>query len=204
VTENSFVFILISMETKICKIKNCGRKTVGQGLCNTHYMRKRKHGSTDKPKCRGEKLLERGMSYCAKCKKEKPICEFSKDKYRRINGVSVYCKKCASKINKLDYKLHEERFRNNDLKKKFGISLSKYNDLLNLQNGVCAICGKLNEYNRRLSVDHNHKTNEVRGILCDLCNRGLGVFKDDPMILSKAIKYLESPPVNKMSRLDKI
>lgn len=42
-----------------------------------------------------------------------------------------------------------------------------------------------------LSVDHDHETGEVRGLLCNLCNTGLGKFKEDPSLLTKAASYLK-------------
>ena len=62
-----------------------------------------------------------------------------------------------------------------------------YDALLALQGGVCAICSK----NRPLGVDHCHLFNEVRGLLCDKCNLGLGMFDDDPDRLRAAADYLE-------------
>ena len=73
---------------------------------------------------------------------------------------------------------------------KFGITLADYDKMLNNQNGVCAICGKVNLTRRRLAVDHNHKTGKVRGLLCGKCNKAIGLFEDNPEILGKAIKYL--------------
>lgn len=59
------------------------------------------------------------------------------------------------------------------------------------QNGLCAICGKPEPVvGRRLSNDHDHDTGENRGLLCSLCNPGLGLFKDDPNLLLNAIAYL--------------
>lgn len=68
-------------------------------------------------------------------------------------------------------------------------SLSKYDELLNIQNGVCAICG-LNEKGKSLAVDHCHANGDVRGLLCQRCNRGIGLFKDNKNLLSNAFNYL--------------
>ena len=61
------------------------------------------------------------------------------------------------------------------------------------QNGVCKIC-KLppNHNSNHLCVDHDHETGEVRALLCDLCNRGLGYFKDDPRLLKLGAEYLRA------------
>lgn len=58
-----------------------------------------------------------------------------------------------------------------------GISMTieKYNELFQKQNGCCALCGKhQSEFNRRLSVDHNHTTGQIRGLLCWKCNTSIG------------------------------
>lgn len=60
--------------------------------------------------------------------------------------------------------------------------------MLNDQDGLCAICGKEND--GKLVVDHSHSEMFVRGLLCQNCNVGLGKFMDSPIILAKAIEYL--------------
>jgi hypothetical protein len=55
---------------------------------------------------------------------------------------------------------------------------------------VCAICGGVNPNNKALGVDHDHELGSVRGLLCDLCNRGLGMFRDNPDLLEKARAYI--------------
>lgn len=85
--------------------------------------------------------------------------------------------------------------------KKYGLSIEQYNSILALQNNKCAICGTKEHGGRgwkegkgRFCVDHDHKflnENNVRGLLCMSCNRGLGYFRDDIIILKNAIKYLE-------------
>lgn len=79
-----------------------------------------------------------------------------------------------------------------DLRKLFGISLAEYEKLLSEQDGKCAICRQPDK-TFSLAVDHCHGTNRIRGLLCHLCNRALGMFKDSPELLRKAIEYLENP-----------
>lgn len=84
------------------------------------------------------------------------------------------------------------RHKSHVLKKMYGISLEEYEALLDSQDGVCAICqeppsGK----NRFLSVDHDHDTGRIRGLLCTRCNVGLGALHDSAEILRTALMYLE-------------
>ena len=77
-----------------------------------------------------------------------------------------------------------------DLKKHYGISIAVYEDMLKAQDGVCAICKGSNANKRRLSVDHNHSTGEIRGLLCLHCNTLLAYAKESAVILGTAIEYL--------------
>src|SRR5574343_976377 len=79
--------------------------------------------------------------------------------------------------------------RANWLKREYDLSLEDYEAMVQSQNGKCAICDSP-PGNRRLSVDHDHKTGAIRGLLCDVCNVGLGAFQDDSQRLAGAIKYL--------------
>lgn len=85
-----------------------------------------------------------------------------------------------------------DKRKDTNLKKNYGITLDQFNSLLKRQNGVCAICGMKSEKKLIFPVvDHCHKTNVVRGILCALCNKAIGLFKDDVSRMRKAIEYLE-------------
>jgi hypothetical protein len=76
--------------------------------------------------------------------------------------------------------------------RQYGLSRDDYDALLARQGGVCAICRKKPERpKRRLCIDHCHFTNEVRSLLCNKCNVGLGMFDDDPDRLRAAADYLE-------------
>ena len=82
--------------------------------------------------------------------------------------------------------------RRTQLKKKYGLSLEDYDKLLLLQGGHCALCNKTPDGERYgvLAVDHCHKTNRIRGLLCDIHNRALGAFGDNEEGLLKAITYI--------------
>ncbi len=73
--------------------------------------------------------------------------------------------------------------------KGYGISIEIYNETLARQGGGCAICSSKT---RRFHVDHDHSTDKVRGILCDACNKALGVFGDSLAGVMRVVKYLRA------------
>lgn len=78
------------------------------------------------------------------------------------------------------------------LKRKFGLTLEEWNEMFNAQGGCCAICGKhQSRQQRRMAVDHNHETGQIRALLCQNCNHGLGHFYENVASLSNAISYLQ-------------
>jgi hypothetical protein len=81
------------------------------------------------------------------------------------------------------------------LKQLYGMTEADYQKLLTSQGGVCGICrhspAEIGE--SRLVVDHDHATGRVRGLLCRMCNLGLGRFRDSPTLLRSAVKYLTRP-----------
>src|ERR1017187_5595599 len=73
--------------------------------------------------------------------------------------------------------------------KRYGLTKSTYSDMVQVQNGVCALCKNAQIPEGRfknLVVDHSHTTGLLRGLLCRQCNRGLGCFKDSIHILRSA------------------
>lgn len=73
---------------------------------------------------------------------------------------------------------------------RYGMSREQYTKLNESQNGKCAICGTEPVDGEFLHVDHDHETNKIRGLVCNLCNRGIGMLRDDPAILEAAARYL--------------
>ena len=95
-------------------------------------------------------------------------------------------------MNKAYRDKHYADLKRKERLRKYGITDADYNAILESQGGRCAICrtDKSNG-NGRFCVDHDHGSGAVRGLLCNMCNWGLGHFKDSPENLSAAISYLE-------------
>ena len=89
--------------------------------------------------------------------------------------------------------------RRTHLKTTYGLTLEDYEEMLSKQDGKCAICqvsqdisiDRRGRVKSTLYIDHCHKTGKVRGLLCSLCNNGLGNFRDSDELLNKAVEYLK-------------
>lgn len=151
---------------------------------------------------------------CTKCGKSRILSKFNKHKKTKDN-LKCECKDCQRIYSQLYYINNKDKIKEQQrawakknfkkvqkgkkitkLRMLYKISLNYYNKLLKNQNYVCAICGKKERrkiHNKitNLSVDHNHQTKKVRGLLCNRCNNGLIRFYDNVILLKKAIKYLK-------------
>lgn len=87
----------------------------------------------------------------------------------------------------------KQQLSDRSLLKRYGITKADYDRMSAEQNYRCAICGQ--ETAEALHVDHNHQTKQVRGLLCENCNFGVGLFAENPEAMAKAIVYLNLPPV---------
>lgn len=138
---------------------------------------------------------------CNRCGETKaPDLFFRLYRRSRIRLQNI-CKTCQVKKhkeycerNKEDRRLYKRR---SDLKKKYGLTIEAYNEMLVAQEFSCAICREPEKYSTSnspdpvLAVDHDHITNKVRGLLCSQCNQAVGKFKDDIEIMESAIEYLK-------------
>lgn len=93
-------------------------------------------------------------------------------KKRNPEKVKLYNKHWEERNKELLPRIH----KNHNLKYQFGITIEDYDNIVKKQNGKCKICGKL-PGQRALAVDHNHQTNQIRGLLCIRCNLTLGWFE---------------------------
>ena len=90
-------------------------------------------------------------------------------------------------------------FRTARLKSRYGITMDDYANMLADQDGVCAICGYAPSSDKKaLMVDHDHKTGNIRGLLCIHCNTGIAYLKDDIGVLGKAADYLQTAKSHSM------
>lgn len=110
---------------------------------------------------------------CRKCLRLLPITEF-RFTNKELNRRHPICKSCRN--------IHRQVTRK---------GYSEFDALLSEQGGCCAICGiHFLDAKNKFRVDHNHETLQIRGLLCQHCNSGLGFFKDSPTRLAMAIEYL--------------
>jgi hypothetical protein len=178
---------------KTCLYQECDRTKIhGHGYCVTHYRQKyvkkqelkkiKTHIHLSGQKCKLD-FCDREATARGFCNThwtqvfkynmeprpigEKKICEtpWCENEYRTGAGRRL-CKICSNRISK--YQISIDEF----------ISLPNH----------CQICGSI----KRLCIDHDHKTNMVRGILCSTCNTGIGMFKDNLNLVFIASKYLEN------------
>ena len=137
------------------------------------------------------------MKECTKCGESKELTEFA---FRKERGTyRTQCNSCRFKMKKasiLKRRSKEEeaaRTREYQLITKYGITGAEYEEMLEAQENCCDICGIHQDHvrHKRLYVDHNHDTGAVRALLCNMCNVGLGHFKDSIQFLENATNYLK-------------
>lgn len=154
---------------------------------------------------------------CTRCGEEKPqTYEFFRlhketrkngESYRTIKRICRACENLAArkwskenpekvrKIKKRNYT--PEKGRKNRLMHKWKMTLHDYNLIMQTQNYGCGICGRKENLihssgvKQDFAVDHDHDTGKIRGLLCDLCNKGIGMFKDRSDFLLFAHDYLK-------------
>lgn len=125
------------------------------------------------------------MKTCTKCKIEHEDVNF----YYRSKSKSLrhsWCIPCMKELK--SWKQYQRKY---SLKKRYDLTIEDYNRMLISQEYKCKICGTTDTGSRtNFAVDHDHTTGDVRGLLCDRCNHGLGNFKDNVEFLKQAIEYL--------------
>jgi len=120
----------------------------------------------------GKLYLHSSCKNCNKINWDKWV-DNNKEHYQKI-------KKRGQDILHHEHKKYERR----------GITKEQYECVFEAQGGLCAICNQASKDGFSLAMDHNHKTNEFRGLLCKECNRALGLFGDNIDTLTNAVRYL--------------
>lgn len=130
-----------------------------------------------------EGLVGKKCGFCGETKEASEFQIKGRDKAKR--ELSNRCKVCTH--------IYQRGLR---LRQIFNMSGSDYEDILRHQSGACAVC-KRPPTNIRLSIDHDHKSGLIRGLLCHNCNRTAGAFKDNISLFEAIIDYLKNPPATK-------
>lgn len=224
------------MEKK-CSVVGCDKRARSKGLCQTHYMRLQRTGTTADSNY-GEKTIHPLYVTWMGAKRSKRLCDewqdfdafiaavgdrpghgwriYRKDTSKPYQPGNVQWRELVHAAYK--YKTREDliaarnearsergrrdhdpvKHRERMLKKNYGVTVEQYDQMLEQQNGVCAICGKPESRSangglgmRPLSVDHCHGSLKIRGLLCSHCNTALGLLNDDIGLFEKAIEYLK-------------
>lgn len=131
-----------------------------------------------------------GKIRCAKCRRWKLSHLFSAST-KELVKFQAYCKSCDNK--RQESPLRKSQRKRAQTLRQYGITEDQYQELHTRQNGVCAICLTntiTDSRNGRLSIDHDHLTGRVRGLLCGLCNKAVGLLRDDPELARRVIVYL--------------
>jgi hypothetical protein len=207
----------------------CRLPSVAKGLCDKHYRRWKKFGSTAatlRPDDWGQREKHplrqlwdwTGRAPQGRVKRWNDLWSFVADVGERPTGMRLrrydpkrpwgpdnfYWKEPLTggdytTTNAEGRKRYQREWRaknrlrskSNDLKKSYGICIERYHEMLEAQDGKCAIC----KADARLAVDHCHVSGTVRGLLCHKCNRALGLFNDNAESLRAAAAYLESETI---------
>ena len=107
-------------------------------------------------------------------------------------GVHSWCTECMAAYHVVNRDRAHITMRRNHLKRKYNLTVDEMLELGKQQDNKCAVCRQELTYkDHGYAVDHDHKTGKIRGLLCFRCNRSIGQFEDDPMLLRAAADYLE-------------
>ncbi len=134
------------------------------------------------------------MRRCSNCNRLLPVSQFhwanKARTYRRLDCRDCCTEKRQTRMkDPIKLKKYRIDHRYAVIKHKYGITRLEVDALLASQRFQCAICQ--NPIGLSSAFDHCHKSGKVRGILCRQCNSGLGMFRDDPIVLDSATRYLK-------------
>lgn len=123
---------------------------------------------------------------CTKCNGPGPFYKDSSHK----SGLMSHCKKCVNSGVTARRQKHSVAHSYKRRAKRYGLTTEELDSLWSKQQGLCGICNNSLKLGKKTHVDHNHVTGQVRGLLCENCNRGLGLFKELEQNLLNAVAWL--------------
>ena len=178
-------------QKKLCSVMGCGHVAYAGGLCRAHRRRRKLYGEVyadiplgrsgagmTPPKRRSQAAVPAGFKQCTTCKHVKLLAAFPKDRSGK-QGRCHHCTECQR-----DYWLQFT----------YGVTNQDYESLLARQKNRCALCQTTNlqkQRGTRLAVDHDHKTGQIRGLLCRACNQlVIGIIEKRNISIDRLRKYL--------------
>ena len=174
-----------------CSVDGCSvTKITAKGMCKTHYERVRVHGTASLSEIRRVAAERRaskrpdGKLWCSRCHQFLDDSAFRPRRGGRPEGqTQCWCAACQASYGR-EYRMA----------KSYGLTIQQVEEIFEAQNGACKLCLREltlgGKESTSAKVDHDHVTGVVRGLLCDLCNRGLGYFKDRPEVMERAARYV--------------
>lgn len=130
---------------------------------------------------------------CKVCNLARRKAKYREDPEKEIARVREWRKKHREEFNEYQRAYRAKKtseIREGHLRRKYGITLAEYDEILAAQGGGCAICGEVPDEGKSFHVDHLGET--VRGILCMRCNNALGQLKEDVELAERSADYLDS------------
>jgi len=181
-----------------CSIKDCDKVAHCRGWCRNHYNKWFRYGNPEQQTSHAQKCL----SGCT-CYRHHPGGRKDKEPSRPcLNCGTVRMVRAGyGEGSKYEAKFCDRACFADHQKKKmaerrrtgvvydYDMTADEFQARMVAQSGCCAICSK-KLVGRDLHRDHCHRTGEWRGLLCNNCNTGLGLFVDDPALLMKAAEYV--------------
>lgn len=167
-------------------------------ICKTCHAENARKRRIPVPRKKREEYIIPAEKVCRKCYKLKPIEDYGPSPRNRDKHAGA-CLICSAANRRLKQK-KTTSLENLEkaLKYDYRLTVEEYNQKLAAQNGVCTICGKpetlidkRTNKTRRLAIDHNHQTGEIRDLLCHRCNQVYGRLEEDPELIKALLAYAE-------------
>lgn len=159
----------VEVEVSLREVKHWGVRS-----CGCLPRRKPKGQPLKRRRVEAERA---GTMRCSYCEEEKILTAFTPGIVVRGGGLCQQCQCIDNRVKRL---------------RRYGISVDQYDALLLAQGGCCSCCGAAGSSEaRQLSVDHDHETGAIRGIICHSCNVGIGHLGDNADGVRRALRYLE-------------
>ncbi len=172
--------------------KICGNCLEVKSISEFHKHKRLKDGLQPQCKQSGKKAVYKHRAENREHYRQKDRDNYAKDPERTRKRQRDWRDKQLSGPNAEEFKARSKEINRKRVLRQHGLTPEQFDRMLAEQNNQCAICGSEDpkHWCENLLVDHDHKTDEVRGLLCSNCNRAVGLMDDDPIHLIKAALYL--------------